>query len=198
MKIGKIRELAKIQQEFALSEIVLKEGSDKVRLRCEKNVIRDMETIDSGEKYFTEAGEKSFIHTGERTIAYSDEKSFAYSSDNVFENTDNKPSVKRNENLASAVAAGEEQVPTTDFPDHEISVSAPMVGMFYAAPAPDAPNFVTVGQQVKAGEVLCIIEAMKLMNEIVAEEDGIITEALSLNGQLVEYGQTLFRMKGIV
>jgi acetyl-CoA carboxylase biotin carboxyl carrier protein len=71
-------------------------------------------------------------------------------------------------------------------------VKAPMVGTFYRSGAPGAKPFVEVGSQVKEGDVLCIIEAMKLMNEIVAEQAGTIIQAPVENGQPVEYGQTLF------
>ena len=69
---------------------------------------------------------------------------------------------------------------------------SPMVGTFYRAPGPNAAAFVEVGQQVKAGDTLCIIEAMKLMNEIEAEKSGVIKEILVENGPPVEYGEPLF------
>lgn len=69
---------------------------------------------------------------------------------------------------------------------------SPMVGTFYRAPGPNAAAFVEVGQQVKAGDTLCIIEAMKLMNEIEAEKSGIVKEILVENGTPVEYGEPLF------
>ena len=69
---------------------------------------------------------------------------------------------------------------------------SPMVGTFYRAPGPNAPAFVEIGQQVKAGDTLCIIEAMKLMNEIDAEKSGVIKEILVDNGTPVEYGEPLF------
>jgi len=71
-------------------------------------------------------------------------------------------------------------------------VKSPMVGTFYRAPGPDAKPFVEVGQVVKPGDTLCIIEAMKLLNEIEAEVGGAIREILVENGQAVEYGQALF------
>ena len=74
-------------------------------------------------------------------------------------------------------------------------VKAPIVGTFYAASSPDAPAYVKVGDRVKSGQVLCIIEAMKLMNEIEAEMDGTITEILVKNAEPVEYGQTLFMIE---
>ncbi|OSI23143.1 acetyl-CoA carboxylase biotin carboxyl carrier protein [Neisseria dumasiana] len=69
---------------------------------------------------------------------------------------------------------------------------SPMVGTFYRAPSPTSPPFVEVGQTVKAGDTLCIIEAMKLMNEIEAEKSGVVKEILVENGQPVEYGEPLF------
>ena len=73
-------------------------------------------------------------------------------------------------------------------------IRSPMVGIFYAAPAPDAEPFVKVGKKVKKGDTLCIIEAMKLMNDVVAEEDGEIVEICAENGSLVEFGQVLFKI----
>ena len=70
-----------------------------------------------------------------------------------------------------------------------------MVGTFYRAPAPDAASFVNEGDLVKEDQTLCIIEAMKLMNEIEAECAGTVTETFAQNGKSVEYGQKLFRIK---
>jgi acetyl-CoA carboxylase biotin carboxyl carrier protein len=78
---------------------------------------------------------------------------------------------------------------------HLIEITAPIVGTFYAAPSPDAADYVRVGDKVSRGSVLCIIEAMKLMNEIEAEVDGVITEILVRNEEPVEYGQPLFRIR---
>jgi acetyl-CoA carboxylase biotin carboxyl carrier protein len=74
-------------------------------------------------------------------------------------------------------------------------VNSPFVGTFYRTPAPDQPAFVDVGSVVRKGQVLCIIEAMKLMNEIEADEPGKIAEILVENGQPVEFGQPLFRVE---
>lgn len=72
------------------------------------------------------------------------------------------------------------------------TIKAPMVGVFYQAASPEAEPYVTVGKTVKKGDTVCIIEAMKLMNEIQAEEDGTIKEILVKNGDIIEYGQPLF------
>ena len=73
-----------------------------------------------------------------------------------------------------------------------ISVTSPMVGVFYRAPAENAEPYVKVGDHVRAGTVLCIVEAMKMMNEITAESDGIIAEICAENDQIVDFGKELF------
>lgn len=75
------------------------------------------------------------------------------------------------------------------------AVKSPMVGTFYSAPSPGADPFVKVGQTVQVGDTLCIIEAMKILNEIEAEQAGTITQILVENGQAIEYGQPLFIIK---
>ena len=72
--------------------------------------------------------------------------------------------------------------------------TAPMVGVFYDRPSENAMPFVSIGSKVKKGDVLCIIEAMKLMNEITAECDGEVVDICLENGQVVEFGQTLFKL----
>jgi acetyl-CoA carboxylase biotin carboxyl carrier protein len=74
-------------------------------------------------------------------------------------------------------------------------VKSPMVGTFYRAPKPESPAFVKVGDQVSIGQTLCIVEAMKLMNEIEAEVSGTVREVLSENGQPVQFGQVLFHIE---
>ena len=81
--------------------------------------------------------------------------------------------------------------------EDENFITSPIVGTFYSAPAPDAPAFVKVGDIVKAGQTICILEAMKLMNEIDCECDCEIEAVLVSNEQKVEYGQPLFRVKKI-
>ena len=86
----------------------------------------------------------------------------------------------------TAAAAPEESVPSGH------TVTSPMVGTFYEAPSPGVKPFVEVGQQVNAGDTLCIIEAMKMLNQIEADKSGIIKARLVENGQPVEFGQALF------
>ena len=91
---------------------------------------------------------------------------------------------------APAAAAEETNV---DF-NRTREIKSPMVGVFYAAPSPDAKPFVEVGSKVKKGDIVCIVEAMKLMNEITAEFDGEVVDICVHNGDVVEYGQTLFKL----
>ena len=96
---------------------------------------------------------------------------------------------------AAPVVAPTPAAPTTaDVPVAETGFIArsPMVGTFYRAPNPESPNFVSVGDTVKVGQTLCIIEAMKLLNEIESEQAGVIKEILCENGQGVEFDQPLF------
>src|SRR5205814_10209347 len=78
-----------------------------------------------------------------------------------------------------------------------VLVKSPIVGTFYEAPSPELPPFVRVGERVQPGKVLCIIESMKLMNEIEAETSGVIEIKLVMNGQPVEYGEALFAVRAI-
>lgn len=76
-----------------------------------------------------------------------------------------------------------------------IEIKSPMVGTFYSSPSPDSPTFVSVGQEITPDTVICIIEAMKVMNEIQSEISGTVVECLVANGTSVEFGQPLFRVK---
>ena len=94
--------------------------------------------------------------------------------------------------VAEAAPKGEKpQDPTL------VLVKSPIVGTFYEAASPEAPTFVRVGERVQPGKVLCIIESMKLMNEIESETSGIIESKLVMNGQPVEYGEALFAVRTV-
>jgi acetyl-CoA carboxylase biotin carboxyl carrier protein len=80
-------------------------------------------------------------------------------------------------------------------PDPGAAILAPLTGMFYTAPSPSAPNFVSVGETVQAGQLVCIVEAMKVFNEIKAEISGVVTAIVAQNGQLVQKGEPLIRVK---
>lgn len=98
------------------------------------------------------------------------------------------------------VVAGNTQTQAEQVTDNEsagdaVQIKAPLVGTFYQAPGPDEQPYVKVGQQVKKGDVVGIIEAMKLMNEVVAPQDGVILSIDATDGNMVQYGQVLFTMK---
>jgi acetyl-CoA carboxylase biotin carboxyl carrier protein len=95
---------------------------------------------------------------------------------------------------AGGAAAASVAVSAAETKPSGVDVVAPIVGTFYASPSPDAGVFVRVGDQVKVGQVLCVIEAMKLMNEIEAEVAGTVVEILVRNEDPVEYGQVLMRI----
>jgi acetyl-CoA carboxylase biotin carboxyl carrier protein len=92
---------------------------------------------------------------------------------------------------SAAPAAGREEEPS----EHLVEVKSPMVGTLYAAASPDSDPYVSVGSYVDENTVVCIVEAMKVMNEVRAEVSGIITEICVKNAQPVEYGQVLFRVR---
>jgi acetyl-CoA carboxylase biotin carboxyl carrier protein len=86
----------------------------------------------------------------------------------------------------------EQEKATVEDTDHLVPIKSPMVGTFYRAPAPDAKSYVELNQQITVGQVVCIIEAMKLMNEIESEVAGRVAKILVENAKPVEFGQTLF------
>jgi len=92
-------------------------------------------------------------------------------------------------------AAGEPTKRGEEDDSGAVFITSPFVGTFYRAPSPDAPPFVDVGQKIAPGQVLCIVEAMKLMNEIEAEIGGVVVEILVENGKPVEFGERLFKVK---
>jgi acetyl-CoA carboxylase biotin carboxyl carrier protein len=101
--------------------------------------------------------------------------------------------------MASAPAAAAAAVPGASAPAEAVEVlhevKSPIVGTFYESPSPGAPAFVKIGDQVEVGQVLCIVEAMKLMNEIEADVAGEVVKRIAASGQPVEYGQPLFAIR---
>lgn len=105
-----------------------------------------------------------------------------------------KTTSKNNPGSVQEIEISEKNNPSTKTSDL-VSIKSPMVGTFYRAPAPDAPPYVETGDTVRPGQVICIVEAMKLMNEIEAEVEGKIIEICVKNEEPVEYGQDLFLIK---
>ena len=107
--------------------------------------------------------------------------------------------------LERSAPAAREQVAVTSAPAAEapapredtgdVSVCSSLVGVFYAAPAENAEPYVSIGDRVKKGQTLCVIEAMKMLTEICAEEEGVISDICVTNGQVVEFGTELFRIR---
>ena len=108
---------------------------------------------------------------------------------------DHPPVVAAGVPVAPAAPAAEVPGEKEEKEEETLFITSPIVGTFYSAPAPDAPAFVRVGDQVRNGQTVCILEAMKLMNEIQSEFDCEIEAVLVSNEQKVEYGQPLFRVK---
>src|SRR5206468_7800313 len=101
---------------------------------------------------------------------------------------------------AAAAIAPAAEVPKAEKPAADpnvVLIKSPIVGTFYESAAPDSPPFVRTGERVQPGKVLCIIESMKLMNEIEAEVSGVVESKLVLNGQPVEYGEALFAIRTV-
>ena len=110
------------------------------------------------------------------------------------------PSGLNNDSGLNNVVAGNTQTQAEQVTDNAsagdaVEIKAPLVGTFYQAPGPDEQPYVKVGQQVKKGDVVGIIEAMKLMNEVVAPQDGVILSIDATDGNMVQYGQVIFTMK---
>jgi len=97
----------------------------------------------------------------------------------------------------ATIVASESDSEQDSFADSDkgVEVKSPLVGVYYAAPSPDAEPFVSIGSKVKKGDVICIIETMKLMNEIVAEHEGEVVDICLKNGDVVDFGQVIFKLK---
>ena len=109
--------------------------------------------------------------------------------------TNTPETVKESAPAASAPETVKESTPAAGTDDNLEPVKAPLVGTFYAAPSPDADPFVQEGQKVSKGETLCILEAMKMMNELTAPYDLIVRRILGVNGEMAEYNQVLFEVE---
>jgi len=151
-----------------------------------KELIRIVEESGVGEVTVEEAGSKITVRS-QGTVAAAVPMAAVSTAPLVVEQSVSKP----------ASPATPDAPDGTDRPLSWLPVKAPMVGTFYAAPAPDAPPFVLEGDEVLAGQALCIVEAMKLMNEITAEQMGVIREVCIENASPVEYGTVLFYLEPI-
>ncbi len=140
-----------------------------------KNIVKDMEES----------------NLSELSIEFPDGTKISLKKDNVVKSV---PVQNIAPSVENTITVNEKAQEEKDKEDCKI-VKSPMVGTFYSKPSPTAESFVTVGQKVKKGDVLCIIEAMKLMNEIESEFDGEIAEVLVNDGDAVDFDKPLFKIK---
>ena len=137
----------------------------------------------------------------ELEIKHGDDKIFLKRCEPMTASVNNAPIInQRASNLPANSGVAEPSVNEAPLPDAKqgiglVEIKSPIVGTFYATPSPDAEHYVEVGSTVEPQTVVCIVEAMKVMNEIKAEVSGAIVEVLVTNGQAVEYGQVLFKVK---
>lgn len=175
-KIGEIRELIRLIDETSVSE--LKVESEGMKLHIKKNdpLATAAATVQAPPAWAQPAMWAPPQPLTGQTVTHA--------------------VVEQGRDAVSGETTGRDAINTQSPSDSSIHlITSPMVGTFYRAPSPENPPFVEVGSKVTEKSVVCIVEAMKLMNEIEAEVRGEVIEVLAENGQLVEYGQPLFRIK---
>ncbi|PYZ94352.1 acetyl-CoA carboxylase, biotin carboxyl carrier protein [Salipaludibacillus keqinensis] len=167
LKIQEIRELIKLIDESSIDEFKFEQNGSKVTMKKQSD--QSTTKVDTAEKT---------THSVQGTS----EPAFSQPA----EEKNETEQVKNVSNLEQKIDKRDEDLHT---------ITSPMVGTYYESPSPDSPPYVKKGDEVKQDSVVCIVEAMKLMNEIEAEIKGEVVEVLVENGQLVEYGQELFLVK---
>jgi len=187
MNTEDIKALAEILHASGLSAIEVGEG--KTRIRIERELSATVLPAQSAVTSALPAGQATM------TPAQSGQAAVTVGQTAMTAGQAAAASVSTTASAATTVPDGnfEENNQTVDF-NRLVEVKSPLVGVYYSAPSPDAETFVSIGGKVKKGDVLCIIETMKLMNEIVAEQDGEIVDICIKNGDIAEYGQVLFKM----
>lgn len=170
MEINDIIKLIEVVSEHGLTSFVLEENGSRLSMKKEKETVVTTNTVIPA------------------AVSYQANDGVAL---NAVMNTAQASAAGTGADTAKA-AQPEKAVASIG---SENVVKSPLVGTFFDSPSPDAPAFVTVGDRVKKGQVLGIIEAMKLLNEIESEFDGIVEAVLVKNGEVVEYGQPMFRIK---
>jgi len=165
MTIDEIKELIRVVHETGIAELEVQRGEDRVRIRSSVGPVNQDIVINPG----------SVITPGGSLMP-------------------GTASVSAIAAAHSAIAEAPAPVPAAEH-DSNVLVKSPIVGTYYDAPSPGSASFVKVGDQVEPGKVLCIIESMKLMNEIEAEVSGTVVAKLVENGRPVEYGEALFTIR---
>lgn len=168
MDISEIKELIELINNSDLAYFEYKDKNSNIKM--DKSLTREINNLNKQDN-------NKKINTGDKVL----EKNILEKklSDEVKEDKTNnlKENINEKEKISGSI------------------VTSPMVGTFYGSPSPDSESFVKVGDPVKKGDVLCIIEAMKLMNEIESEFSGTVAEVLVKDGDMVEYGTPLFKIK---
>jgi acetyl-CoA carboxylase biotin carboxyl carrier protein len=166
MTVDEIRELIKLASDTGIAELEVQRGDDRVRIR--RSIGGSQEYMLAPQVVMPRAEAAAAAATGPASQPVP----------------------------AAAPASAKAEEPKEPGYDPNLTlVRSPIVGTFYEGSAPGAPPFVRVGERVQPGKVLCIIESMKLMNEIEAEISGVIESKLVMNGQPVEYGEALFAIR---
>ena len=179
--IEQIRQLAELAQDKNLAELTVEDGDKSVTIKTPGYLLADQGGLAS---MTVPAGMSSMSpHMFYGASPASD----VVGGSVVIPPAGNTPVADAASQPAPAAAPASDAASASAY-----TVTAPMVGTLYLAPSPDAANFVEVGQKVTVGQTLCIIEAMKLMNELESEVAGTVTKVLSNNAEPVEFGQSLF------
>lgn len=177
MQIKDIEKLAAMMEKYKLTWAQWKEGESEVILKKEIE-----------EKYFPLYQNENLIPSfsqdlnGNKGLNEKADREEAADMQDTFDSIGVKGSNNKNDKLSSE-----------DF-NALIEVTSPFVGVFYSSPSPESPPYVTIGTEVKKGDVLCIVESMKIMNEITAEQDGKVIDICVKNNDIVEYGQVLYKL----
>ena len=204
MDIRKVKKLIEMMEDSDIGEIEIKEGEDSVRI-SRSNVVNAQNPNPLSNQYVLSGRDYSHVDDTLRDETLGDEGRQRRLAPKTVKRTSS--AAKRTKQPGSTDTfvvqgydlsrrnstrhAGVNQEPLAEGPD-QTTVTAPMVGTFYLAPDPESDAFVQLGGQVKAGDTLCIIESMKMMNRITAEIDGILGKVLVENASGVEYDQPLF------
>jgi acetyl-CoA carboxylase biotin carboxyl carrier protein len=173
MTIEEIKELLQIFNESGVAEMEVQRGDNRLRIRRAGTM----------QEYLMPAPVPQGMSAA--PVAYAPQAGGASTSQGASPGSNQGSNPGASQSTAKAPEADSGQV----------LVKSPIVGTYYDAPAPDSPSFVRVGDRVEPGQVLCIIESMKLMNEIESEVSGIVAAKLVENGRPVEYGEALFAIR---
>lgn len=176
----RIDELARVLKEHGLTRLRLEENNETIELECDPAPVVVQSAVPAATTSFAAAPARDMADVAVAPASVTAPSQGADAVDSATED-------EQEETLL-----GSDQKPL-DLSQVAL-VTAPMVGVFYAAPSPGAEPFVHVGSKVHKGDTLCVIEAMKLMNEVVAERDGEIVDVCVEDGELVEFGCTLMKL----